>query len=189
VSDGSEQAPEESPEGNTSVTELRYYYSPFNTTYTFSVDVTDTMNCVILNGSSIVAQEINRSHSWFTNAYATQAWGDADNALRLYLRNNGDVDTFRVMLDSLLVRQLGCRNSYYRIGNETVDLYSLGNIVFGYYSVVVNGFAAHRIADVFQFLEDFRLDYPDDAAQIDLGRNIADSGQNVSAHLVESLVP
>lgn len=175
--------------GGNSVAEVSYYYSPFGETYTFRVDTSDRNNCVILNGSTIVAQEINRAHTWFSNVYATQRWGDADNALALYLRNGGDVDTFRVMVDAFLVRELRCLHSYYQLGNVTMDLYGLGNIAFGYYSVVINRWAAHRIADAYQFREEFRLDYPDDSSQIDLGRNIANSGASVTAQLIESLIP
>jgi hypothetical protein len=70
-----------------------------------------------------------------------------------------------------------------------MDTSGLGNMVFGYFSVMVSREIATRIGDVFQLITDRRLDFPDDRDQILLGRSIAESGQNVTAQLVESLIP
>jgi hypothetical protein len=168
---------------------LSYFYPPFNETYTFVVDVSDANGCVILNGSEIVAQEINRSFDWAIEVYSEEKWGDADMSVIRYLKNDGDLDTFRIMIDAYLVREARCLHSYYQIGSATMDQNGLGNILFGYYSLLLPKMIDHWIGHADQLWEDHRFDFPDDRSQMDLGRGIALSGEPVTPGLIESLIP
>lgn len=174
---------------NSNIVDVQYYYGVFNSTYDFQVDVSDKANCVILNGSAIVAQEINRSYAYFNQLYSKELLINADLELARYLKNDGDIDTFRVNVDTQLLTKAGCSHSYYKLGNSTMDLYGLGNIMFGYYSIAVYEIVARAIGHAFQLVEDHRLDFPDDQSQIILGRAIAKSGLAASAGLVEQLIP
>ncbi len=173
------------PQSNT--TEVTYHYSPFNEDYTFLVN-TDT--CAVLNGDEIVAQEINRAHDEMEEIYNREGNISGDIALVLYLKNEGAIDTFRVATESFMLRQTGCRTFYYVLSeNRWMDRYGLGNVLYGYFSIVVNEWTSHTIADIIQWNEDQMLNPQDDEDQSDLGRSIATSGQYVSASLVQSLIP
>lgn len=177
-----EPAPGNQPSGG-NIVELSYNYSAFGETYTFRVDKTDTNNCVILNGSEIVAQEINRARNWLRNSSNIPA------DFLLYMKSDGHIDTFRVAVDSFLVRNAGCMHSFYQVGEATMDLSGLGNVAFGYFTTWLPSIGVHMIADFDQLAKERRLDYPDDASQIDLGRAIAESKASVNSDLVESKIP
>ncbi|MCD8527021.1 SH3 domain-containing protein, partial [Candidatus Woesebacteria bacterium] len=167
-----------------------FYYSPFQETYSLEVDSSNPFNCVILNGSEIVAQELNRSLVEFVTTLENEPITTFVNDMRYYLRNEGDIDTFRVMLDAYLVRNVGCQHSYYQVGDVTMDLYGLGNVAFGFYSTLATTeWTAYRIADYYQFREEGRLDYPDDRSQIALGRAISLANSPIYPWLVESVIP
>lgn len=85
--------------------------------------------------------------------------------------SNGGIDTFRVAVDSLMVREFGCLHTYYQVGSVTMDLSGLGNIMYGYITRLLPSMGVHWIADQLQsWKEDTRgqSDPADDFWQIEL---------------------
>jgi hypothetical protein len=170
------------------IVELDFYFSPFGETYRIRVDKSNRSSCVVLNSLDIVAQEINRSRAWIDNKYDTEWWVNAQASLALYV--GIDVDTLRLLMENSILRQTGCLDFYHQLPNgRTMDSNGLGNVVYGYYSVVVPKWASHRIADIDQILEDGRPDFVDDASQIDWGRAIGNYGDYVTASGIAGVIP
>lgn len=183
---------ESSNSGNDEPQWYDFYYRPFDTTYSLLVDSSDLNNCVIKNGPEILVQELRRSMRWLIRSSENEPVTTTLNDTYLYLMNDGHLDTFRVSLDSFLVREIDCQHSYFQMGSKTMDLYGLGNTVFGYHAVWIPNGILHDIADIAQQVEDGRNDFPDDSDQIDLGYNIALDvirGENLSVALVLNNIP
>jgi hypothetical protein len=70
-----------------------------------------------------------------------------------------------------------------------MDTSGIGNVVFGYYSLVIPKWGAHRIGDVFQWVKERRFDYLDDRSQIDWGREIGHEGDYTHPSIVRRMIP
>jgi hypothetical protein len=154
----------------------------------------DYGTCQILNGSEIIAQEIERFDQWVKGANLSQEIA--------YLNIDGELDKFREEVESTAnsVAQAHSRSCtwYYRVGKNTMDTSGLGNVIYGFaigYYHRLPGLAAHIYADFKQIERDglaHRIrDYRDDAMQIDLGNAIADAmageGRSLNSQLVEDM--
>ena len=181
-----ENRPKDSAEDKDLVT-FDFYYSPFKQFYTLTID---KQSCMVVNSAEFIATEMNRAYKWAKEMYQDYPYLVDDYDLFLYLKNEGEIDTFRVRTRTVILQKTGCLEPYFQLSDSaTMDTSGLGNIMYGYFSIFIDDWAAHGIAHIIQLKEDHRLDFPDDGSQIDLGRSIAESGDYITADVIRSSIP
>ena len=151
--------------------------------------ITSNNTCLIMNGSSIVAQEINRYYAWISPMSEPTRTANAV----IYLTPGGMIDTFRTDMEQAITRNRGCTNVRYVVGSRGMDASGIGNIVFGFHIGYYNLPGAHTVGTVDQFFNPESIgqrgDNPDDYLQIEVGQALGTAlanGQGISASLVES---
>jgi len=153
----------------------------FGQTYNFQVN---TRTCGIINGADIVVQEIRRFNSWSSGV---------TDMLAYFRPNDGQIESFRHLVENTLTSQSGCSSIYYMVGTRHyMDTSGLGNIVFGFYMVRTNQTVESIAANVEQGVNrDSFLNFwdnPDDFTQRRTGRRIAEAaggGSTIDDTLIE----
>jgi len=159
-------------------------YTPFNHTYNLRVSISvDSLNCVIRNGSEIIADEIVRFQTWLDSIDSNRRFDAAiDYFLPLGL---GHVEQLREYLTSQVKGQFACTAVFYQVAEAEgddpahfMDMSGLGNVVFGYYMEEYNVVIEDIISAMEQRLHPRTLfgifDAPDDLTQRRLGRGVAE---------------
>lgn len=175
-----------------STQEFDWVYLDFDYMYHFEFDVE---HCLILNGSEIVAAEIERFSFWLSEIEGARAKTQAvlDYFMPTTAITTGDVEGFRNFVATNLSEASygACSETRirYQIGNHVMDLSGLGNIVFGFYMQQYNRTLEDIISNLAQAAKRETwlqlYDNPDDVTQRDTGRSIAVAiGYNASPSVI-----
>ncbi len=168
---GNNNQPQPTPvlQGN-QVETIQFYYAPWGRTY--QLEVTRTNHCVVRNGSTIIAREIERVGIILDSMNLAQR---VNFMIEYFSLNTGGIEQFRLRIQ----RQLGCSNFSYQVGERNMDESGLGNIIYGYALERWSDVVESVIARLFQGRRDKSLhplilgDNPDDVSQRSLGATIA----------------
>jgi len=159
-------------------------------TYSFQIMVTSNNTCLIMNGSSIVAQEINRYYTWIS---AIPEPARTPKAISYSTPIIGYIDVFRSHVEQTITHNKGCTNVCYVVGDRGMDTSGLGNIVFGFHKGNYDISGAHIIGATTQKIhkESWGIngDEPDDYTQIELGLGLGiafSNGQDINIRIVET---
>lgn len=131
----------------------------------------NTRTCAIMNGASIIQQELNRFTHWVTQQRSLRDIAD------YFKVNSGTIEQFRHIVENTVKQSTGCFRTYYLVGTHATDTSGLGNIVFGYFSSTLPQLLEDVIAAAAQGFNDesplWFWDNPDDTIQRRLGRSLA----------------
>lgn len=139
------------------------YYEPFDFTYEFEVND----SCSIVNGSEVIASEIERSMFWIQEQDSPFAA-----AFDFFTPQVGAGDVWRRWVESTVAPEMGCATIYYLVGGRRVDVSGVQNINFGFYTEWMPRFLVMRVGDVAALVHLRLVDEPDDRSQILLGRQM-----------------
>jgi hypothetical protein len=158
-----------------------FSYAPFNLSFNFVIEKRGT-TCWIVNGSSFVATELSR----YRATYAGRSLAQQYIITARYLADIvGSVENMRHAIESTINKAISCESIYYQVGIQSMDTSGVGNIAFGFTTVLPGIPPADLIANVAQIGSSGHFgDNPDDVSQRSTGEAIA-----VSAGMTIPITP